>query len=59
MFSYTGLSPDMVERLESQHAVYLVSSGRISIAGLNDGNVDHVAKAIDEVVRNQAASSKF
>lgn len=59
MFSYTGLSPDMVQRLESQHAVYLVSSGRISIAGLNDGNIDHVANAIDEVVRHQSSSSKF
>lgn len=59
MFSYTGLSPVMVQRLESQHAVYLVSSGRISIAGLNDGNVDYVAKAIDEVVRHQTDSPKF
>ncbi|CCK68271.1 aspartate transaminase AAT2 KNAG_0A06090 [Huiozyma naganishii CBS 8797] len=52
MFSFTGLSPEMVRRLETQHAVYLVSSGRASIAGLNEGNVDHVARAIDEVVRH-------
>lgn len=58
MFSYTGLSPEMVERLETQHAVYLVSSGRASIAGLNQGNVEHVAKAIDEVVRH-FTNSKF
>ncbi|EDO17098.1 hypothetical protein Kpol_1025p18 [Vanderwaltozyma polyspora DSM 70294] len=51
MFSYTGLTAEMVARLESNHAVYLVSSGRASIAGLNDGNVEYVAKAIDEVVR--------
>lgn len=59
MFSYTGLSPEMVERLETKHAVYLVSSGRASIAGLNHGNVDHVAKAIDEVVRHFTGNSKF
>lgn len=59
MFSYTGLTPDMVGRLESQHAVYMVSSGRASIAGLNNDNVDYVAKAIDEVVRYQSNTSKF
>lgn len=52
MFSFTGLTPEQVERLEKKHGVYLVSSGRASVAGLNDGNVDKVANAIDEVVRN-------
>ncbi|EEQ37363.1 Aspartate aminotransferase, cytoplasmic [Clavispora lusitaniae] len=51
MFSFTGLSPDMVARLEKTHGVYLVSSGRASMAGLNEGNVDKVANAIDEVIR--------
>lgn len=51
MFSFTGLSPDMVARLEKVHGVYLVSSGRASVAGLNDGNVGKVAKAFDEVIR--------
>lgn len=51
MFSFTGLSPDMVARLEKVHGVYLVSSGRASVAGLNDGNVEKVAKAFDEVIR--------
>lgn len=56
MFSYTGLTKEMVQRLEEQHAVYMVSSGRASIAGLNDKNVEHVAKAIDEVVRYYTSS---
>lgn len=51
MFSFTGLSKDMVARLEKTHGVYLVSSGRASVAGLNEHNVDRVAEAIDEVVR--------
>lgn len=51
MFSFTGLTPDMVARLEEVHGVYLVSSGRASVPGLNDGNIDKVAKAFDEVVR--------
>lgn len=56
MFSYTGLSPQMVERLEKEHAVYLVNSGRASIAGLNSGNVEYVARAINEVVRHFSES---
>lgn len=51
MFSYTGLTVEQVERMEKEHAVYLAPSGRASIAGLNDANVEHVAKSIDEVVR--------
>ncbi|CCE83841.1 Piso0_004431 [Millerozyma farinosa CBS 7064] len=51
MFSFTGLTPEMVERLEKNHGVYMMSSGRASVAGLNEGNVEKVAKAIDEVVR--------
>lgn len=51
MFSFTGLTPEMVKRLEETHAIYLVGSGRASVAGLNDNNIDKVANAIDEVVR--------
>ncbi|KAI5957141.1 AAT2 [Candida jiufengensis] len=52
MFSFTGLTPEQVSRLEKEHGVYLVSSGRASVAGLNEHNIDKVAHAIDEVVRN-------
>lgn len=56
MFSFTGLTPEMVDRLEKVHGVYLVSSGRASVAGLNDGNVEKVAKAFDEVIRFHSKS---
>lgn len=56
MFSFTGLTPEMVGRLEKVHGVYLVSSGRASVAGLNDGNVEKVAKAFDEVIRHYSKS---
>lgn len=51
MFSFTGLTPEQVSKLETDHGVYLVGSGRASIAGLNPGNVARVAAAIDAVVR--------
>ncbi|KAJ2853504.1 Aspartate aminotransferase, cytoplasmic, partial [Coemansia erecta] len=52
MFSFTGLSKAQVEVLREQHHMYLTEDGRISVAGLNSGNIDYVAKAIDDVVRN-------
>lgn len=49
MFSYTGLTPSQVDRLREQHAVYLVRSGRMCVAGLNSGNVQATAEALSEV----------
>lgn len=51
MFSYTGLSPQQVDRLRDEFAIYLIGSGRMCVAGLNAGNVDAVAAAMAEVLR--------
>lgn len=50
MFSYTGLTPEQVDRLREEHAVYLVRSGRMCVAGLNSRNVEYVADAIAAVL---------
>ncbi len=50
MFSYTGLRPAQVEALREEHAVYLVRSGRICVAGLNTGNVEATAVAMAAVL---------
>ncbi len=50
MFTYTGLSERQIERLRSEHAVYLLRSGRMCVAGLNAGNADYVASSIAAVV---------
>ncbi len=50
MFSYTGLSADQVDRLREEHAVYLVRSGRMCVAGLNSGNVEATAVAMAAVL---------
>ncbi|CAD5229583.1 unnamed protein product [Bursaphelenchus okinawaensis] len=52
MFSYTGLTKEQVDRLINVHKVFLLNDGRINICGLNTKNVEKVAKAIDETVRN-------
>ena len=50
MFSYTGLSPEQVDRLREEHAVYLVRSGRMCVAGLNSSNVEATAVAMAAVL---------
>ncbi|MFM2482511.1 aromatic amino acid transaminase [Celerinatantimonas sp. YJH-8] len=49
MFSYTGFSREQVDELREKHAVYLVNSGRVCIAGLNHNNVQQVARAFAAV----------
>ena len=50
MFSYTGLSPQQVDRLREEFAVYLVRSGRLCVAGLNTGNVEATGLAMATVL---------
>ena len=42
MFSYTGLSEKACEALMNYHHIYLLKSGRISLAGLIKGNVQYM-----------------
>ncbi len=50
MFSYTGLTAAQVDTLREEHAVYLVRSGRMCVAGLNSGNVEATAVAMAAVL---------
>ncbi len=50
MFSYTGLSAEQCDRLREEFGVYLVRSGRMCVAGLNNTNVETVANAIAAVL---------
>ena len=50
MFSYSGLSREAVERLRSEYGLYIVGSGRICVAALNEQNIGYVCEAIAEVV---------
>ena len=46
MFSTLPLSQAQAERLRNDHAVYIMNSGRINIAGANAGNIPQLAEAI-------------
>jgi len=52
MFSFTGLSPAQVEQMIHKHHIYMLKSGRISMAGVTSHNVKYIANAINDVVRN-------
>ncbi|CAM5345731.1 amino acid aminotransferase [Frigidibacter albus] len=46
MFSRLGASPEQVERLRAEHAIYMVGDSRLNIAGLNARTVPVLAQAI-------------
>jgi aspartate aminotransferase len=49
MFSYTGLSALQVKRLQEDFGIYMVGSGRASIAGIDSRRIDQLAAAIARV----------
>jgi len=55
MFSYSGLSSEQMQRLRTEFGVYGVNSGRICVAALNTGNIEHVCQAIATVMKCQPA----
>jgi len=51
MFCYTGLNPEQVEKLINEYHVYLLKSGRISMAGISSNNVKYLAEALHAVTK--------
>ncbi len=52
MFSFTGLTPEQVEKLQSKYGIYMVSNSRMCVAGLNTSNIDYVANAMADVLKD-------
>lgn len=52
MFSFTGLTPEQVARLAHEFGIYMVSNSRMCVAGLNTSNIDYVANAMAEVLKD-------
>ncbi|MBU2862920.1 aspartate/tyrosine/aromatic aminotransferase [Reinekea forsetii] len=50
MFSFSGLTPEQVETLKTDYGIYIVSSGRINVAGLSDKNIEYVCESIAKVL---------
>ncbi len=49
MFAFLGISPEQVAKLVSEHHVYLTKDGRISVAGITNHNVKHLAESLHKV----------
>jgi len=50
MFSYSGLKGQYAEALMKEHSVYILGSGRINVAGINDSNRQKLCEAIAAVL---------
>lgn len=51
MFAFSGMTPEMVDKLASQYSIYMTRNGRISMAGVNTKNIDRLATAMNEVIK--------
>lgn len=49
MFTMSGLTKDQVAKLKAEHAIYIVGSGRINVAGITPANIDRLCDAIAAV----------
>jgi len=50
MFSYSGLSPEAVKTLREKYSLYIVGTGRICVAAMNDKNIGYICEAIADVL---------
>ncbi|GAA0830618.1 hypothetical protein GCM10009112_14540 [Marinomonas arenicola] len=50
MFSYSGLTLEQVRSLRSDYSIYIADSGRMSISGVSDNNIDYLCESIAKVV---------
>ncbi|WEM43384.1 aspartate/tyrosine/aromatic aminotransferase [Photobacterium sp. DA100] len=50
MFSFSGLSKEQVSRLKDEFGIYIVGSGRISVAGMTKANMQPLCKGIAAVL---------
>jgi aspartate aminotransferase/aromatic-amino-acid transaminase len=51
MFSFSGLSDDVVSWLRENKSIYVVGGGRINVAGLTSSNIDYICDSIGQVLK--------
>ncbi|MFL0797982.1 MAG: aspartate/tyrosine/aromatic aminotransferase [Cellvibrionaceae bacterium] len=50
MFSFLGITPEQIQRLQDEYSIYIVGSSRINVAGVSHGNIDYLAGSIAKVL---------
>ncbi|MGH6697252.1 aromatic amino acid transaminase, partial [Sphingopyxis sp.] len=53
LFALLPLDPEEVDALRRDHGIYMARSGRINVAGLNDGNLDRFVAAVASLPRRR------
>ena len=56
MFSYSGISGDIVGRLKKEYSIYILKSGRINVAGINAKNLERLCDSVASVLRQPVDS---
>ncbi|WP_146454053.1 amino acid aminotransferase [Rubripirellula tenax] len=52
MFSFSGLNPMQVDELRNKYSIYIVGSGRINVAGMNEERMGELCTAVANVIEN-------
>ena len=50
MFSFLGISTEQIDRLRDEFGIYIVSSTRVNLAGINSGNVGYISESMNRVL---------
>jgi aspartate aminotransferase/aromatic-amino-acid transaminase len=53
MFSFSGLTPEQVSQLRKEYGIYIVGSGRISVAGMTHDNMGPLCDGIAAVLKSE------
>ena len=51
MFSFLGLNTAQLDQLREEYGVYIVSSSRVNLAGINSSNIDYLGSSILSVLK--------
>lgn len=58
LFFLCDLTPEQVQKLKEDHAIYMMGNGRINLAGLNSYNMDYVAQALGAIAKTSSNTKK-
>ena len=51
------MTAEMVDELILQHVIYITRDGRISLAGLNDNNMQYVTEAVHALTKGKSITT--
>ena len=50
MFSFLGIATPQIDRLRDEFGIYIVSSTRVNLAGINSGNIGYISESMNRVL---------